>query len=315
AENGEEALQIIPQLKPDVVTLDVEMPIMDGLTTIKHLMIHAPTPTVMLSSMTVEGAEVTFDALKYGAVDFVAKPSNTGNADLEEQTAEIERKVRLAAEVEIEAVKYVRAVSQEKKDALALALAEKKCERLVALGAAEGGYGALLKILPHLTAKYPVSYLVMLYAPSRHLDSFVKYINKLSPLIIRRAENDAKVEAGVCYLASGEEYLTIREVEDELVLHLSAAPFATRRGSIDMLFFSMAERVREKSVAVVLSGLGEDGGEGMAEILRVGGTGIIQDPAVSLYREMPGIVAARCPEAKLVSDAGIPKCIEEVLAS
>ncbi|WPD20775.1 MAG: chemotaxis protein CheB [Candidatus Electrothrix scaldis] len=314
AENGEEALQIIPQLKPDVVTLDVEMPVMDGLTTIKHLMIQAPTPTVMLSSMTVEGAEVTFDALKYGAVDFVAKPSNTGNANLEEQTSEIDRKVRLAAEVEIEAVKYVRAVSQEKKDALALALAEKKCERLVALGAAEGGYGSLLKILPHLTAKYPVGYLVMLYAPSRHLDSFAKYVNKLSSLIIRRAENDAKIEAGVCYLASGEEYLTIREVEGEMILHLSAAPFATRRGSIDMLFYSMAERVKEKSVAVVLSGMGEDGGEGMEEVLRVGGTGIIQDPTVSLYREMPAMVAARCPEAELVSDTGIPKSIEKAIA-
>ncbi|MCW5202481.1 response regulator [Desulfobulbus sp. US1] len=313
AENGEEALQIIPQLKPDVVTLDVEMPVMDGLTTIKHLMIQAPTPTVMLSSMTVEGSDVTFDALKYGAVDFVSKPSNTGEANLEEQTSEIERKVRLAAEVELEAVKYVRAVSQEKKDALALA--GSKCERLVALGVAEGGYGSLLKILPHLSAKFPASYLVVFYAPSRHLDSFVNYINKLSPLIIRRAENNAKIEAGVCYFASGDEYLTVHEQEGGLVLHLSAAPFATRRGSIDMLFFSMAERLKEKSVAVVLSGMGEDGGEGMEEILRVGGTGIVQDPAGSLYREMPAAVATRCPGAKLLPDTGIPKCIEGVLVT
>ena len=313
AENGEEALQIIPQLKPDVVTLDVEMPVMDGLTTMKHLMIQAPTPTVMLSSMTVDGAEVTFDALKYGAVDFVAKPSNTGTMNLEEQTSEIERKVRLAAEVELEAVKYVRAVSQEKKDALALA--GRQCERLIAFGSAEGGYGSLLKILPHLTAKFPVAYLVVFYAPSRHLDSFVNYINKLSPLIIRRAENNAQVEAGVCYIASGEEYLTVHEQDGGLVLHLSAAPFSTRRGSIDMLFFSVAERVKEKSLAVILSGMGEDGGEGMQEVLRVGGTGIIQDPVGSLYREMPSAVAARCPEATVLPDAGIPRIIEEALGS
>jgi two-component system chemotaxis response regulator CheB len=313
AENGEEALQIIPQLKPDVVTLDVEMPVMDGLTTIKHLMIQAPTPTVMLSSMTVEGAEVTFDALKYGAVDFVAKPSNTGNADLEEQTSEIERKVRLAAEVELEAVKYVRAVSQEKKDALALA--GEQCQGLVALGAAEGGYGSFLKILPHLSAKFPVAYLVVFYVSSRHLDSFVTYINKLSPLIIRRAENNARVEAGVCYFASGDEYLTVHGQEGGMVLHLSPAPFATRRGSIDMLFYSVAERVKEKSIAVVLSGMGEDGGEGLEEVLRVGGTGMIQDPAGSLYREMPSAVAARCPDAELVPDTGIPKSIEKVLTA
>ena len=313
AENGEEALQIIPQLKPDVVTLDVEMPVMDGLTTIKHLMIQAPTPTVMLSAMTVEGADVTFDALKYGAVDFVAKPSNTGTVDLDQQTSEIERKVRLAAEVELEAVRYVRAVSHEKKEALALA--GKKCDRLIALGAAEGGYGSLLKILPHLPAKYPAAYLVVFYAPSRHLDSFVRYIDKLSPLFIRRAENKSGIEAGVCYIASGEEYLTVHEQEGELILHLSPAPFTTRRGSIDMLFFSVAERMREKSMAVVLSGMGEDGGEGLEEIIRVGGTGIVQDPAASLYREMPGTVAARCPEAKQIADTGIPKSIAEVLGS
>jgi chemotaxis response regulator CheB len=81
-----------------------------------------------------------------------------------------------------------------------------------------------------------------------------------------------------------------------------------------MLFYSMTERVKEKSVAVVLSGMGEDGGEGMEEVLRMGGTGIIQDPTVSLYREMPAMVAARCPEAELVSDTGIPKSIEKAIA-
>ncbi|MCI5132190.1 MAG: chemotaxis protein CheB, partial [Candidatus Electrothrix sp. EH2] len=139
--------------------------------------------------------------------------------------------------------------------------------------------------------------------------------DKLCPLFIRRAENHAKVEAGVCYIASGEEYLTVHEQEGELILHLSPAPFSTRRGSIDMLFFSAAERMQEKSVAVVLSGMGEDGGEGLEEIIRVGGTAIVQDPVGSLYREMPGAVAARCPEAKQIADTGIPKSIEEVLAS
>ncbi|MCI5221399.1 MAG: response regulator [Candidatus Electrothrix sp. AR4] len=312
AENGEEALQIIPQLKPDVVTLDVEMPVMDGLTTVKHMMIQAPTPTVMLSSMTFEGAEVTFEALKYGAVDFVAKPSNTGDTDLKTQTREIARKVHLAAEVELGAVRYVRAAGKDKKDAISLA--GKKCEKLVVIGTAEGGYGSLLKILPHLTAKYPAAYLVMLYAPSRHLDSFVKYVNKLSPLIIRRAENNAKIEPGVCYFASGEEYLTVHELDSELVLHLSPAPFANQRGSINMLLYSVAERMKDNALAVILSGIGEDGVEGMQEVLRVGGSGIVQDPAGSLYRDMPGAVSAHCQDAKLVSDIKIPKNIDEILA-
>ncbi|CAK8714614.1 MAG: Chemotaxis response regulator CheB [Candidatus Electronema aureum] len=312
AENGEEALQLIPQLKPDVITLDVEMPIMDGLKTIKHLMIQAPTPTVMLSSMTQDGAIVTFDALKYGAVDFVAKPSRNAETDLEEQTRDIARKVHLAAEVELEAVRYVRAVNKDKQAGFPPG---SRCEKVVAIGAAEGGYGALLKLLPHLSAAYPAAYLVMFYAPAKHLDAFVEYMDRFSPLRIRRAENNAPLEPGVCYFASGEKYMTVHEREDGLVLHLSSAPFATQRGSINMLFFSVAEIMKDDAVAVILSGVGEDGTEGMAEILRVGGAGIVQDPAGCLYRDMPWSVSAHCREAAVLVDAAIPETIHGILSA
>jgi two-component system, chemotaxis family, protein-glutamate methylesterase/glutaminase len=312
AENGEEALQLIPQLKPDVITLDVEMPVMDGLKTIKHLMIQAPTPTVMLSSMTQDGATVTFDALKYGAVDFVAKPSRNADVDLNEQTRDIARKVHLAAEVELEAVRYVRAVSKDKQ---AKFPSGARCEKIVAIGAAEGGYGALLKLLPHLSAEHPAAYLIMFYAPSKHLESFVDYLDRFSPLRIKRAANNIPIEPGCCYFASGEEYLTVHEREDGLVLHLSSAPFASQRGSINMMFFSVAEVMGDDAVAVILSGVGEDGSEGMAEILRVGGAGIVQDPVGCLYRDMPWSVSAHCREAAVLPDAEIPETIQGILAA
>ncbi len=312
AENGEEALQLIPQLKPDVVTLDVEMPVMDGLKTIKRLMIQAPTPTVMLSSMTQDGAAVTFDALKYGAVDFVAKPSRNMNIDLAEQTRDIIRKIHLAAEVELEAVRYVRAITQDKKASFP---AGARCEKLVAIGAAEGGYGSLLKILPHLATDFLASYLIMFYAPSKHLDSFVEYISQFCPLRVQRATNNIPLEAGVCYFASGEEYLTVHEIDGNLVLHQSNAPFANQRGSINMLFFSVAEVMQEDSAAVVLSGMGEDGTEGMAEILRVGGAGIVQDTNGCLYRDMPRAVAAHCPEAAVLPDGSIAETLQGILSA
>lgn len=312
AENGEEALQLIPQLKPDVVTLDVEMPVMDGLKTIKHLMIQAPTPTVMLSSMTQDGAVVTFDALKYGAVDFVSKPSRNAEVDLSEQTRDIARKVHLAAEVELDAVRYVRAVSKDKQAKFPPGT---RCEKIVAVGAAEGGYGALLKLLPHLSAEHPAACLVMFYAPSKHLDAFVEYIDRFSPLRVKRAANNESIEPGCCYFASGEEYMTIHECEDGLALHISAAPFATQRGSINMMFFSVAEVMQDDAVAVILSGVGEDGTEGMAEILRVGGAGIVQDPAGCLYRDMPWSVSAHCREAAVLPDAEIPDTIHGILAA
>jgi two-component system chemotaxis response regulator CheB len=218
----------------------------------------------------------------------------------------------LAAEVELEAVRYVRAVTQDKKASFSSGA---RCEKIVAIGAAEGGYGSLLKILPHLSTDFLVSYLIMFYAPSKHLDSFVEYINQFCPLRVQRATNNIPLEAGVCYFASGEEYLTVHEIDGNLVLHLSNAPFASQRGSINMLFFSVAEIMQEDAVAVVLSGMGEDGTEGMAEILRVGGAGIVQDTSGCLYRDMPRAVAAHCPEAAVLPDGGISETIQGILSA
>ena len=302
AANGEEALRILPQLNPDVVTLDVQMPVMDGITTLKHMMIQVSTPTVMLSAYTREGAVVTYDALKYGAVDFVAKPSNVGGLDLKEQAREISKKVHLAAEVELEAVKYIRAV-QKKKDVEQSVRGS--CDTLVAIGAAEGGYGTLLKIIPHLSPDLPSAYLVMLHASPQHVDSFVDYLGTYCSVAVERAKNNASIEGGVCYLASGEEYLTVHESEKGLVQHLSSAPFVLQRGAINMLMFSVAEAMQDNTRGVILSGLGRDGKEGLEEINRVGGSAIVQDTVSCLYKEMVQSALKGCPTARVVPDSKI----------
>ncbi len=302
AANGEEALQILPQVSPDVVTLDVQMPVMDGITTLKHMMIQVPIPTVMLSAYTREGAVVTYDALKYGAVDFVAKPSNVGGLDLKEQAREISRKVHLAAAVELGAVKYIRAV-QKKKDAGASARVS--CETLVAVGAAEGGYGTLLKIIPQLSPEISAAYLVVLHASPLHVDSFVDYLSSHCSVAVERAQNNGSIEGGVCYLASGEEYLTVHQGENGLVQHLSSAPFVAQRGAVNMLMFSVAEIMQDHTLGIILTGLGRDGAEGLEEIVRVGGSAIVQDPASCLYKEMVQTSIDRCPIARVLSDSVI----------
>lgn len=310
ATNGEEALQILPQVNADVVTLDVQMPVMDGLTTLKHMMIQAPIPTVMLSSYTQEGSAVTFDALKYGAVDFVSKPSNVDDLDLGEQAKEVARKVHLAAEVEIEAVRYIRTVRKKNEKQVAGV----ECKTLVAIGTAEGGYGTLLKIIPHLSPELPVAYLVVLYASRRHVDAFVSYLDDHCTIQIKRAANNAPIEGGVCYLASGEEYLTVHEENGRTVIHLCPAPFTSHKGSINMLMFSVAELMQNRSMAVILSGLGNDGEEGTEEIIRVGGTALIQDPKGCLYREMPKAALKRCGSARIIDDTKIASVIQDLLA-
>ncbi len=313
ADNGKTALELLPQLCPDVVTLDVQMPVMDGIKTLKHMMIQAPTPTIMLSAYTREGAVITYDALRFGAVDFVAKPSNVDGLDLKEQAREIVRKVHLAAAVELEAVKYIRAA--KKKSDAAQQAGPGTCETLVTIGSAEGGYGALLKILPLLRPELSAAYLVMLHVSPQHVDSFIDYLGTYCAIPVKRAQNHAPIDNGVCYLASGEEYLIVQKKEQTLLQHLSPAPFASRRGAIDMLMFSVAEAMKKNTIGVILSGMGSDGVEGLEEIIRVGGSAVLQDSASCLYKEMVQNASQGCPAAPVVPDGEIAERIHRMIST
>lgn len=299
AADGEEAMEMLFQVKTDVVTLDVEMPVMDGLTTLKHMMVENPTPTVMISSLTHEGASVTFDALKYGAVDFIPKPSSLSGEDLKKQSLEIIRKVKLAAAVDIDSVKYIRAVRKTTPKSSKIT----ECKNIVAIGAAEGGYGSLLKIIPHLPADFPAACLIVLHAEAIHVDAFIGYLNEHSAIKIKRACDGEPVRGGVCYIGPGEEYLTVRAIDGRPVLFANPAPFAARRGSVNMLMFSVAEVMGNRSVGLILSGSGSDGNEGMAEIIRLDGTAIVQDPKSCIYNEMAESALDTCGSGLIVSDS------------
>jgi two-component system chemotaxis response regulator CheB len=305
ATNGAEALELIPELSPDVIVLDVNMPVMDGITTLKHMMIQKPTPTVMLSTLTKDGAAITFDSLKYGAVDFLTKPSSL-EGSLEEQTAEITEKIALAAKVEIGAMQYIRPASSGTPAPISENL---EINKIIAIGAAEGGYSTLLKLIPGLQAELPAAYIVALYAATEHIDAFVRYLDNCSSLSVNRATEGAPLKSGVCYISSGEEYVTLREKNGEFLLHVSPAPFSARRGSIDMLMLSTAELAAEKAVGVVVSGEGDDGSEGLCEITANGGTAIVQKPQSCLYRNMADNALARCPDNIVVSDIKMASAI------
>lgn len=303
--DGAQALEIIPQINPDVITLDVNMPVMDGLTTLKHMMIENPRPTVMLSTLTLEGCSVTFDALKYGAVDFVPKPYKLDDSKLEGQEETVVRKVALAAEVEVETIQYIRALPN---GGSAGQIGRIACANIFAMGAAEGGYGALLKIVPNLRPDLPAACLVILYAASQHVDAFALYLDDHSSIRVKRAADGLALEGGVCYLGGGEEYVTVRSHSNGLVLQVNPAPFKSiseRKGSINMLMFSLAEVMGDRSAGVILSGSGEDGAEGLSEIIRASGTAIVQDPKTCLYKEMARTAMDRCEADHVISDMKI----------
>jgi len=308
AGNGHEALDAVATLDPDVVTLDVNMPGMDGLATIKRLMIQSPRPTVMLSSLTREGSQITFDALRYGAVDFVTKPSQDGAEELQTQIDDIRSKVMFAADVEQQAIKYIRA----QEDNSITRVGRQPLRHIVAMGAHEGGYG-FLKIIPHLKADDAAAYLAVVYVSHRHIDAFVDYLNVYSSVLVKRANHGQVLEAGVCYISSGDDYMTVHNDGGMPTIHVRPAPFSSRKGSVDMLLFSVADCVADASVGIVLSGSGDDGAEGLEEVDRVGGTAIIQDPRTCLCKEMAEAAINRSQSALIVADTDIVSSLQTVL--
>jgi len=309
ASDGKEALSAIRRTQPDVVTLDVVMPEMDGLTTLKHIMIECPRPTVMLSSLTQDGSTTTFDALRYGAVDFISKPSRLEEESMNELAEDIINKLNTAAGIDVGVTSYIRAHADQKKP---VSQTEGKCEKLVAIGAAEGGYRALMKIIPHLIPASDV-YLVVLYAEDEHLDAFASYLDEHSKVKVKRAKNDEVLQPGNCYVSAGSDYMSVHKQDEELVLHISEAPFASRKGSVDRLLFSVAEAMGSDSVGVVLSGKGVDGCEGLEEIKRRHGVSIIQEPTSCLAGDMSQAALQVCSPDYIISDIDIPATINQLL--
>ena len=307
AANGLEALVLLDKFKPDVVTLDINMPGLDGIGTLKRMMIEHPVPTVMLSSLTQEGAKITFDALRYGAVDFISKPTALSEISLQEQAEQIRSRVRYASEVELAAIKYIR---HEPKSADVKSLTDDgQCRHIVAMGAAEGGYGALLKIVPQLAVETDSAYLISLHMASEFVDAFIGYLNTCSQIPVKRASHNEILKPGCCYISSGTDYMSVHSEGDVFSLHISPAPFVTRRGAIDMLLFSTAESMGDQAAGVILSGLGEDGSEGLEEIIRVGGKAIVQDPHTCFCKEMALSVLERCDVENIVADTEIPSIL------
>ncbi|MDM8544369.1 chemotaxis protein CheB [Desulfococcaceae bacterium HSG9] len=309
--NGKEALDLIPHLNPDVVTMDIEMPVMDGLTALKHIMVLCPKPTVMLSTLTRNGAKTTFDALKLGAIDFIHKPNRLNKLTVQDQQKHIIHTITYAARVQIDAVRYIRPQPVPVAKTGDWDINMYDC--FVVIGAAEGGYRDILNIVPHLSAQYPVAFMVMLYTSSEVADNFARYLDDCSAIRVKRVKDGEVVRGGICYLISEDEYVTVHEKKQEHIVNINPSPFPSRRGAINMLMFTVAELMGERAVGVILSGLGDDGAEGLEEIIRMGGTCYLQNPQNCLYKEMPEAVLEICtPDFIMLSDREIAAKINDL---
>ncbi len=276
----------IKALNPDVLTLDVEMPRMDGLTFLRNLMRLRPMPVVMISTLTAKGAEVTLEALSLGAVDFVAKPKADVGNSLREYADDIINKVRMAANVKVKALEMGRA--EQLTDVQPVKKHFKTTDRIVAIGSSTGGTEALKEVVKFMPKNAPAM-VVTQHLPVAFSTSFAKHVNDAGEMNACVAGDGQLILPGNIYIAPGDRHLKVARDGARYICSLDDGPLVNRhKPSVEVLFRSVAENVGKNAIGVMLTGMGGDGARAMVYMRESGAINIVQDEASSVVWGMPG---------------------------
>ncbi|RHW39626.1 chemotaxis response regulator protein-glutamate methylesterase [Lysinibacillus yapensis] len=320
ARNGKDAIKKIQSLQPDVVTMDVEMPILNGLDALKEIMELCPVPVVMLSTTTLEGAENALKAMEYGAVDFVAKPGGNISLDLHKIEKELVHKVEHAAHV---SVKKLRKTSKEHTLSESLTISsndfqkaqtknvsapttsrgafteeEKKLNRqwsqttkkVVLIGTSTGGPRALQEVITKLPCSIKAPILIVQHMPAGFTKSLADRLNQLSAITVKEAENGDILQNGTAYIAPGGSHLKLKKTGTnfEVLLDRIEPPRGGHRPSVDVLFENTSQFPEFDKVAVIMTGMGSDGSKGLIQLKKNGNVmAIAESMKTSIVYGMP----------------------------
>lgn len=294
AANGEEALEKVKELKPDVISLDIQMPVMDGLTMLKKLNELMPTPVVMMSTLTKEGATETIQALELGAFDFVAKPDNIFKVNSDEIREELIEKLLLAASAGRKSTtKFKPSLTKSisiNKVKPTISKKKTKVDKLVAIGTSTGGPRALQYVLPYLPGDIDAGIVVVQHMPPGFTKSLSDRLNQLSQITVKEAENGDVVENGCAYIAPGDRHLTVKEKADGTMYIelLDGALDTGHKPSVNMMMRSIGAIKQHKYIGVIMTGMGADGRDGLVELHSKRAVHIIaQDEASCVVYGMP----------------------------
>jgi len=305
ANNGVEAIKQAAELKPDVITMDIEMPVMDGITAVRKIMQGSPTPVLMFSSLTTEGAKATLDALDAGAVDFLPKKFDDISKDKDEAKRLLCARVRLIAARGLP--RTVAPVAAPKSAASKpvtrpSAMPTKGNYKIVAIGTSTGGPVALQDVLTKLPASFPVPLVLIQHMPATFTPAFAQRLDGLCNIRVREAAEGDVLEPGLALLAPGGKQMEIKKQGSKSVISISEPkPGQTYKPSVDITFDSVARLYPGKALAIVLTGMGSDGREGARALKRGGSKLWSQDEESCVVYGMPAAVA----EAGL-SDSVLP---------
>ena len=297
AANGKIAVQKLTQVNPDIVTLDVEMPEMNGLETVRKIReTHPKLPIVMFSTLTERGAEVTIEALSAGATDYVTKPANVGNVTIakervkSEMLSKIKSLVRGKSGPPPPALKPIRISPPIPSKTPGVAASS--IIRIVAIGVSTGGPNALAEVLPALSASFPVPIVIVQHMPPMFTRMLAERLNSICKNRVYEGAQGMKLEAGAMYIAPGDNHMVVVKKERDFELALNKDPQENScRPAVDPLFRSVVSHFGSGTLGVILTGMGQDGLHGCEHIREAGGQIVAQDEKTSVVWGMPGYVA------------------------
>ena len=296
--DGDFALNKIDQLKPDVVTLDIDMPRMDGLTALSHIVSKHAIPVIMLSSLTTRGAALTMKALEIGAVDFICKPKAI--AQVGEMAGELVSKIKAAARHKIVPLSVVPAVKRTARKK-ALAVPGISSGGIVAIGASSGGPHALRYMLPRIPTDFGAGIVIVQHMPESFTAMFAQWLDEICDLEVKEARDGDVISPGTVLIAPGNAHLRVRK-------RLNGGDVTLEKGrlvnghmpSVDVLFKSVADEYGAQAIAVLMTGMGSDGADGLGLIKQSGGRTIAQDKDSCAIFGMPRVAIEKGYAEKVV---------------
>ena len=296
ARNGQEAVDENLSWQPDVVTLDINMPVMDGITALSHMMVTRPVPVVMVSSLTEKGALATFEALALGAVDYIAKPSGTISISIEEIAEQLVNKVKVAARAKIKSpgrglAEKLRTEREKPTKTVSVRRAPyaAQSEGLVIIGVSTGGPATLEEILPKLPADFPVPIIIAQHMPAGFTRSFAQRMNNICALEVVEVVKPMPVDPGFIYIGMGGTDVVVTNRSDRLtVLPRPESREHLWHPSVELLGRSVLEHCEaEHVIAVLLTGMGNDGADAFTKIKKKGGRTIAESEDSAVVFGMP----------------------------
>jgi len=290
ARDGQEGLEMVRKLNPDVVTMDIEMPKMDGLTALRHIMMEAPRPVLMVSSLTTEGAEATLKAMELGAVDFIPKQLSKVSLDIIKIEKDLIERVKTVAARQMRH----RAVSRRPVARPVPSVSQTKARKgrpvrdVVAIGVSTGGPPVVQKILSSLPEDFPAGILIAQHMPAAFTGPFAQRLDGVSKIKVKEAENGDVFKPGHAYVAPGGKHIILDQKISRINIVVTDQPAdALYKPSANVLISSVAEAVGRRALGVILTGMGSDGCEGIRDLKNKGGKALAQSDNTCVVYGMP----------------------------